>query len=35
MSTPLARLGLSRTNSRVTWLSIVGIILVPSSLPEF
>ena len=29
MSTPLARLGFARTNGRVTWLSIVGIILVP------
>ncbi|MFT2817469.1 YhgE/Pip domain-containing protein [Leifsonia sp. A12D58] len=29
MSTPLARLGLARTNGRVTWLSIVGVILVP------
>ena len=29
MSSPLARLGFARTNGRVTWLSIVGIILVP------
>ncbi len=29
MSTPLARLRLSRSNGRVTWLSILGIILVP------
>jgi len=29
MSTPLARLHLSRSNARVTWLSILGIILVP------
>jgi putative membrane protein len=29
MSTPLARLRLSRSNGKVSWLSILGIIMVP------